>query len=264
LHQELVKLLKAGKNRGKALDLQGDQGNWLTEQTNRKKAKELVNDGNRRRIRDLLETYKDAVTPERFEKASKKCVSSNKDDDRHYYPLVRFRIDDVSQIQHTMQLLGWLDQAEYQRVYRAVAVVLGANWLERIGELLPQARLMKWIRIVHVLEDNLETGGGTDCAIDFNDRAKRVDPKHPKPASKDDYYKEWWHRPVEVGLAHELIHAWRFLTGRCICSPRSWEDEAMTIGVNPFIQGRFTENKIREELGRVSRPESYGTRQYNA
>jgi hypothetical protein len=143
-----------------------------------------------------------------------------------------------------------------------VVVILGEHWLERLGELLPGLTGMRWIRVVHALEDYLETGGGTDCVVTFNDRAKRVDPSYPKPFTEEEYYTHWWHRPVEVGLAHELIHAWRLLTGRGICKANSWEDEAMTIGVNPFIQAKFTENKVREELRRVPRPESYGERQF--
>jgi len=59
-----------------------------------------------------------------------------------------------------------------------------------------------------------------------------------------------------VGLAHELIHAWRNASGRTIFGPNSFEDESMVIGTNnvPSLFPQFTENRIREELKLAPRP----------
>lgn len=59
----------------------------------------------------------------------------------------------------------------------------------------------------------------------------------------------WMDRPAWIALAHELIHAWRLVTGRCIFQPGGtvgdyWE-EAMTVGLPPYDGCRFTENRFR-------------------
>jgi Effector protein len=51
-----------------------------------------------------------------------------------------------------------------------------------------------------------------------------------------------------VVLAHELIHAWRMMSGRRIVSG-GWEEEAMTSGIGPFSSWRMTENSFRSDLG---------------
>ena len=48
-------------------------------------------------------------------------------------------------------------------------------------------------------------------------------------------------------LGHELIHAWRMMAGRRIVT-QGWEEEAMTAGVGPFLNWKFTENSLRSEL----------------
>lgn len=58
----------------------------------------------------------------------------------------------------------------------------------------------------------------------------------------------WMDRPPWVALAHELIHAWRLVTGRCVFQPGGIEEyweEAMTVGLPPYDGCRFTENRLR-------------------
>jgi hypothetical protein len=53
---------------------------------------------------------------------------------------------------------------------------------------------------------------------------------------------------ADVMLGHELIHAWRMMTGRRIVA-RGWEEEMMTVGLGPGADLPFTENKLRSEAG---------------
>ncbi|WP_087648250.1 M91 family zinc metallopeptidase [Caballeronia choica] len=58
----------------------------------------------------------------------------------------------------------------------------------------------------------------------------------------------WMDRPPWIALAHELIHGWRLVTGRCVFQPGGIEDyweEAMTVGLPPYDRCRFTENRFR-------------------
>src|SRR5690606_12276370 len=64
------------------------------------------------------------------------------------------------------------------------------------------------------------------------------------------------HLPLPVVLAHELVHAWRVLTGRGLYFS-GWEEEGMTVGLPPLSYMRFTENRFRIEFnttGRTIRP----------
>jgi hypothetical protein len=64
---------------------------------------------------------------------------------------------------------------------------------------------------------------------------------------------DWMVRPPWIGLAHELIHGWRLATGRCVFRPGEWTEEyyeeAMTVGLPPYDQCRFTENRFRQLKG---------------
>jgi len=65
-------------------------------------------------------------------------------------------------------------------------------------------------------------------------------------------------RPAWIGLAHELIHAWRYLTGRCIFPNRSNTEqpklnEWLTVGLPPVDQGKYTENRIRQDAWQIPR-----------
>ena len=53
---------------------------------------------------------------------------------------------------------------------------------------------------------------------------------------------------AEIMLGHELIHAWRMMTGRRLVND-GWEEEAMTCGLAPYANLRFTENALRRDGG---------------
>ena len=61
-------------------------------------------------------------------------------------------------------------------------------------------------------------------------------------------------RPAWIALAHELIHGWRLACGRRVfrnCGNRGeyYYEEAMTVGLPPYDQCRFTENRLRRLKG---------------
>jgi hypothetical protein len=63
----------------------------------------------------------------------------------------------------------------------------------------------------------------------------------------------WMTRPSWIALVHELIHAWRIVTGRCVFRPEAliedYYEEAMTVGLPPYDGCRFTENAFRLKAG---------------
>lgn len=67
----------------------------------------------------------------------------------------------------------------------------------------------------------------------------------------------WNERPAWVALAHELIHAWRIVTGRCVFHPEdvmgSDYEEYMTVGIPPYDSLPYTENKFRAVAGVAQR-----------
>jgi hypothetical protein len=104
------------------------------------------------------------------------------------------------------------------------------------------------------LYDFLTPGPGSDCHIAFNHKKLNYSEAHLRhlPMSKNPL-----HLPLPVVLAHELTHAWRVMTGRVLFL-YGWEEEAMTVGLPPFSNMRFTENRFRIEFdntGLAIRPE---------
>ena len=91
----------------------------------------------------------------------------------------------------------------------------------------------------------LTPGDGCACHVVFNHLRDNLSPDHKKylPMSHN-----WQHRPPGIALGHELIHAWRVVVGRVLFD-YGWEEEAMTVGLPPFSNMDFTENKLRIEYG---------------
>lgn len=63
----------------------------------------------------------------------------------------------------------------------------------------------------------------------------------------------WQHRPPEVGLGHELIHALHY--ARKTRESRYLREEWKTIGLGQFAQDSLTENALRKEYNLEPRPE---------
>jgi hypothetical protein len=60
--------------------------------------------------------------------------------------------------------------------------------------------------------------------------------------------KNVWRNLMSVILGHELIHAWRMMTGKRLVFAGAWEEEAMTTGVGPFLDWSPSENSMRKEF----------------
>jgi hypothetical protein len=89
------------------------------------------------------------------------------------------------------------------------------------------------------LHDWLERGEGINVVIGFS--------ANPKSACAEDACADWEKGDVPfIILAHELIHAWRMMTGRRIFLGGIGE-EHMTTGLPPYTSMKFTENKLRAQ-----------------
>src|SRR5262249_11047147 len=98
------------------------------------------------------------------------------------------------------------------------------------------------------LMNELTPGPGTSAIVVWDpavtDVSGAVDPSKRAP---------WMTRPAWIALAHELIHAWRLVTGRCVFAPmirgEDYYEEAMTGGLPPYDGCKFTENRFRQAKG---------------
>lgn len=96
--------------------------------------------------------------------------------------------------------------------------------------------------IAYHIMDHLTPGPGTGAQVLWNPSSDRIcgDLSADKRAA-------WMDRPAWIALAHELIHGWRLVTGRCVFQPGGIEgywEEAMTVGLPPYDRCRFTENRV--------------------
>lgn len=136
-------------------------------------------------------------------------------------------------------------------------VGLSENDLKKIEEGKKPIDPVTDAKLRSYLYDFLTPGPGSDCLIAFNHKKVNYSEGHLRhlPMSKNPL-----HLPLPVVLAHELVHAWRVLTGRVLYY-YGWEEEAMTVGLPPFSNMRFTENRFRVEFnntGLAIRPEYAG------
>ena len=77
-------------------------------------------------------------------------------------------------------------------------------------------------------------GSGSGSIVSFN----------PDRQTIGDGSEPWMTRPPAVGLAHELVHAEHSAHGTNDFTPAG---EDMAVGVPPYDNQPFTENKIRNE-----------------
>lgn len=100
-------------------------------------------------------------------------------------------------------------------------------------------------RLRSYLYDFLTPGKGCDCYVLFNHVRDNLSPEHKQYLPMSHL---WQHRPPGIALGHELIHAWRSMTGMVLFE-YGWEEEAMTVGLPPFGFMQLTENRLRIESG---------------
>ncbi len=123
-----------------------------------------------------------------------------------------------------------LETAKANRDIAAAIMGLERSDLDDIELGLKQLPSGAYIRFAMFFYDHLDPGDGCSVAL-------RFDPDQSKGTDTD-----------LIILGHELIHAWRMVRGMRIFSG-GWEEEAMTTGIPPFMNMKFTENKLRLEHG---------------
>ena len=52
-------------------------------------------------------------------------------------------------------------------------------------------------------------------------------------------------RPPWIGLAHELVHAWRFVAGHYNFTGNDLADQQLATGVPPYMLGKYNKNGMR-------------------
>ena len=127
----------------------------------------------------------------------------------------------------------------------------------RISSFDDAPRIEEGVRLVRYLQnglvayhimEHLTPGQGTGAWVVWDPLLQDVGAN--LPASKQ---AAWMDRPPWIALGHELIHGWRLATGRCVFRPSGvseyYYEEAMTVGLPPYDQCRFTENRLRHSKG---------------
>ncbi len=118
---------------------------------------------------------------------------------------------------------------------------------QKIAEAVGYVQALQCGLIGYHIMDHLTPGSGTGAWVVWEPLLESVGTD--LPAEKR---AAWMDRPPWIALAHELIHGWRLVTGRCVFKPgpiEEYYEEAMTVGLPPYDQCRFTENRLRHLNG---------------
>lgn len=100
-------------------------------------------------------------------------------------------------------------------------------------------------RLQLTLYEWLTPGRGINTCITFD----AAPTSYCELAAQTDWEKS---TPPFIVLAHEMIHAWRMMTGRRIFIGGVGE-EHMTTGLPPYTSMKFSENKLRAQAGMAIR-----------
>jgi hypothetical protein len=134
------------------------------------------------------------------------------------------------------------------RSYVAKKAGIGEKQLKQIEAGQIGLNQETYYRLAILLYDYMTPGTGSDTAIRF--RAKDHEEDVIGSYNPTTNYAD---APGFVVLGHELIHAWRMMTGRRLVR-QGWEEEAMTTGLYKWSELEFTENKLRAEAKLPARP----------
>jgi hypothetical protein len=105
-------------------------------------------------------------------------------------------------------------------------------------------------KIAYWLMDHLTPGPGAACIVRWVHDMEDVSSNFSEGTAP-----AWTKRPPWIALVHELIHAWRQVTGRVVFHPTTpeYHEEAMTVGLLPYDRCVFSENRFRERGGQAPR-----------
>jgi Effector protein len=117
-------------------------------------------------------------------------------------------------------------------------------FMEEVPEAVGSIEFLQRGLVAYHIMDHLTPGPGTGAWVVWDPLLDRVHTDLPA-----ERRAAWMDRPPWIALAHELIHGWRLVTGRCVFRPgrgiENYYEEAMTVGLPPYDQCRFTENRLR-------------------
>ncbi|MGI0134623.1 MAG: hypothetical protein ACREBW_06675 [Candidatus Micrarchaeaceae archaeon] len=103
-------------------------------------------------------------------------------------------------------------------------------------------------RLTWLLRPFMEQGKGASTQIKI---AKSIGKEAAMNMVKYAWRSKWGTLKFDEGHVicfHELVHAYRIMCGARVVDS-GWEEEAMTMGLPPFEQEDFTENKYRQACG---------------
>jgi hypothetical protein len=120
--------------------------------------------------------------------------------------------------------------------------------IPQVNKAVPWVQQLQNGLVGYHLMNQLTPGTGTGAWVVWNPAL--IDTGADLPLGKQ---APWMKRPTWLALAHELIHGWRLVTGRCVFRPNArgeyYYEEAMTVGLPPYDGCRFTENRLRHDKG---------------
>ncbi len=103
-------------------------------------------------------------------------------------------------------------------------------------------------RLIWILRNSLVPGTGASAVIRIGQSIGEWEVGMEPRGSRWPWRSAWGTLKVQDGHViafHELVHAWRIMMGTRIVDT-GWEEEAMTMGLQPFENEKFTENKYRK------------------
>jgi hypothetical protein len=131
--------------------------------------------------------------------------------------------------------------AEYMGIYDLLyRTVNGQNFLStEFRETVVKGGYSTADGLVRSMKPVLRAGAGASSTIFFDVTAETSCGNDGRPTR----------RPIFIGLAHELCHAWRNATGMRFFddynSSNFWDDELMTVGITPYLNEPINENLFR-------------------
>jgi hypothetical protein len=104
---------------------------------------------------------------------------------------------------------------------------------------IPKDEVLKWKDSTGTEHSLTGVGGGSGTKVEYNPDRKVI------AGGTED----WQTRPPEIGLAHELIHADDAAHGKMDPEQKdgTYNYERQAVGLPPYEDKEFTENKIRAE-----------------
>jgi Effector protein len=181
----------------------------------------------------------------------KKSNSAGLTNPAHADKACYLEVTDEKQLQKTLQKLlrdPVLSQspsvANAKRKLAAANIVIPHAPIAEIEVPPLNLTLLQRGKVAYWIMEHLTPGPGADAWVSWQHDMTDLS----SAFAKDAVLPGWAKRPPWVALAHELIHAWRKVSGRVVFHPtlEEYYEEAMTVGLPPYDRCPLTENRFRE------------------